>query len=77
MADLTSDFPREELLNMRAAGVGLFRHELDMMTRAIAAYDALSDRYVLDTTELKAEVGNLRAEIQRLRALGKRERSNG
>lgn len=36
-----------------------------VIVEAIKAYDALSDRYVLDTTELKAEVGNLRAELNR------------
>lgn len=76
MSDLTSDFPRAALLAIRDDAFRAWEDRY-AIAGAIAAYDALSDRYVLDTTELKAEVGNLRAEIQRLRALGKRERSNG
>lgn len=64
MSDLTSDFPRERLLDM--IGMLLSRADEAMVMQAIAAYDALSDRYVLDTTELKAEVGTLRAELKRV-----------
>lgn len=65
MADLTSDFPRAELLAIRDDAFRAWKDRY-AIAGAIAAYDALSDRYVLKTTEQSVEIGNLRAEVQRL-----------
>lgn len=73
-----SDFPREDLEAIRdeliRCGMVLERQEIwdkaaAVLRQAITAYDQLSDRLVMDTAALRAELGQKNDTIRALQAL--------